>query len=139
MLPAALLGGKITRTAVLVKVTFLHLSEHLVEFNPFLKEHIEKHDNKGKGKPSYLTSTACEEFVSLKGQKTKRAITEEIRKANYFYLIVGSTPVVAKVIIMQQYVWQIQWAPVALKKRKPTNPFHTLFCPFIEPCRCKHY
>lgn len=76
---------------------YLGLLELIAEFDPFLKEHIEKHGNKGRGKPSYLSSTVCEEFISLMGDKTQKVIAEEIRHAKYFSVIVDSSPDLAHV------------------------------------------
>ena len=41
---------------------------------------------------SYLSSTIFEEFIELMGEKTKQAITKELKEANYFSVIVDSTP-----------------------------------------------
>nr|XP_033475584.1 zinc finger MYM-type protein 1-like [Epinephelus lanceolatus] len=76
---------------------YLGLLELIAEFDPFLKEHIEKHGNKGRDKPSYLSSTVCEEFISLMGDKTKKVIAEEIRHAKYFSVIIDSSPDLAHV------------------------------------------
>ncbi|MBN3309056.1 ZMYM1 protein, partial [Amia calva] len=71
---------------------YLGLLELIAEFDPFLQEHIKKHGQKGKGKPSYLSSGICEEFISLMGNKTKNIIAAEIQQAKYFSVVVDSTP-----------------------------------------------
>jgi hypothetical protein len=38
------------------------------QFDPFFKEHLETHGNKGKGKPSYLSSTICDKLIDLMGE-----------------------------------------------------------------------
>jgi len=76
---------------------FLGLLELLAQFDPFLKAHIEKNKNKGKGNVSYLSKTIYDEFIQLMGQRVKKVITEEIESAKYFSLIVDSTPDVSHV------------------------------------------
>uniref|UniRef100_A0A8C6LVK5 TTF-type domain-containing protein n=1 Tax=Nothobranchius furzeri TaxID=105023 RepID=A0A8C6LVK5_NOTFU len=64
---------------------YLGLLELLAEFDPFLKEHLERHGNKGR------------EFISLMGEKTKQVIAEELKRAKYFSVIIDSTPDLAHV------------------------------------------
>ena len=44
---------------------YLGCLELLSEYDPFLAQHIEKYGNRGRGNPSYLSSTICVEFVLL--------------------------------------------------------------------------
>jgi len=44
---------------------FLGILELISEFDPFLKSHIERHGNKGKGHSSYLSKTICNEKIIL--------------------------------------------------------------------------
>ena len=55
--------------------SYLGCVELLSEYDPFLAQHIEKYGNRGRGNPSYLSSTICEEFVLL--------MAEEVRHASY--------------------------------------------------------
>lgn len=48
---------------------FLGLLEFLAECDPFLAKHMATHGNKGKGSTSYLSSTICDEFFHLLGEK----------------------------------------------------------------------
>lgn len=48
----------------------------VAEFDPFLKNHIEKHGNPGSGKISYLSSTVCKELIQL--------MSEQLLKKNYW-------------------------------------------------------
>ena len=66
--------------------------ELIAQFDPFLKEHIEKYGQKGRGTTSYLSSTVCEEFIDLMGEKVKKTIAAELQHAKYFSVIVDSTP-----------------------------------------------
>ena len=38
---------------------YVRLLELIAQFDPFLKEHIEKYGQKGRGTTSYLSSTVC--------------------------------------------------------------------------------
>uniref|UniRef100_A0A3B1JTW1 TTF-type domain-containing protein n=1 Tax=Astyanax mexicanus TaxID=7994 RepID=A0A3B1JTW1_ASTMX len=76
---------------------FLGIIELLAKFDPFLAEHLQRFGGKGKGSVSYLSSTVCEEFIHLMGQRTKQAIVNEIKESKYFSVIVDSTPDLAHV------------------------------------------
>uniref|UniRef100_A0A8C1QLR1 TTF-type domain-containing protein n=1 Tax=Cyprinus carpio TaxID=7962 RepID=A0A8C1QLR1_CYPCA len=71
---------------------YLGLLELIAEFDPFLKEHLEKYGQKGRGTTSYLSSTVCDELICLMGEKVKRRIASELQHAKYFSIITDSTP-----------------------------------------------
>ncbi|KAK0137416.1 Zinc finger MYM-type protein 1 [Merluccius polli] len=71
---------------------YLGLIELIAEFDPFLKDHLEKYGQKGKGTTSYLSSTVCDELICLMGEKVKRRIASELQQAKYFSIITDSTP-----------------------------------------------
>jgi hypothetical protein len=71
---------------------YLGTMELLSQFDPFLCEHMKEYGNAGKGIPSYLSVTICEEFIELMGSKVLTAIVTEIEKARYFSIHVNSTP-----------------------------------------------
>jgi len=71
---------------------YLGILEVLAEFDPFLKDHIRKFGQMGRGNTSYLSSTICEEFIELMGAKTKQAIADELQASKYYSIIVDSTP-----------------------------------------------
>lgn len=71
---------------------YLGILELLAQFDPFLKDHLQKFGQKGRGRTSYLSSTICEEFIGLMGDRTKEAIATELQRARYFSVIVDSTP-----------------------------------------------
>jgi uncharacterized Fe-S center protein len=56
-----------------------------------MTEHVAKFGNKGRGNPSYLSSTICVEFIELMADYTLAAV-EEIKDSKYFSFIVDSTP-----------------------------------------------
>uniref|UniRef100_H3AE79 DUF4371 domain-containing protein n=1 Tax=Latimeria chalumnae TaxID=7897 RepID=H3AE79_LATCH len=58
----------------------------------FLAQHINKHGNMGCGHASYLSSTICEEFIALLGEKVFEHIVKELKEAKYFSVLVDSTP-----------------------------------------------
>uniref|UniRef100_H3B4H0 HAT C-terminal dimerisation domain-containing protein n=1 Tax=Latimeria chalumnae TaxID=7897 RepID=H3B4H0_LATCH len=64
--------------------------------SPFLAQHINKHGNMGRGHASYLSSTICEEFIALWGEKVFEHIVKELKEAKYFSVSVDSTPDISK-------------------------------------------
>jgi len=46
---------------------YLGCLELISQFDRFLREHIARFGNAGKGTPSYLSSTVCEELIDLMG------------------------------------------------------------------------
>ncbi|KAG6927675.1 zinc finger MYM-type containing 1, partial [Chelydra serpentina] len=66
--------------------------ELVAQFDPFLAGHISKYGNAGKGSPSYLSKTICDELIGLMSDKVRSAIVDEISTAGYFSLSVDSTP-----------------------------------------------
>lgn len=71
---------------------FLGILELIALFDPFLAGHIEEYGQKGRGCVSYLSSTTCEEFIDVMGDKTRQVIAEEIQDAKHFSVVVDSTP-----------------------------------------------
>ncbi|XP_038637303.1 zinc finger MYM-type protein 1-like [Scyliorhinus canicula] len=71
---------------------FLGLLELISQFDPFLAGHILKYGNSGKGNPSYLSKTTCEELIQLMAQKVHALIVDEVKSSGYFSLSVDSTP-----------------------------------------------
>ena len=71
---------------------YLGCVELLSEYDPFLAQHIEKYGNRGRGNPSYLSSTICEEFVLLMAEEVRQVIINEIASAKYYSFSVDSTP-----------------------------------------------
>ncbi|KAG5886444.1 hypothetical protein JTB14_024658 [Gonioctena quinquepunctata] len=76
---------------------YIMLLELITEFDPLLTKHIERYANQGSGKTSYLSKTVCDEFIYLMAEKVLIYISDEIKKAKYFSLIVDSTPDAAHV------------------------------------------
>ena len=69
---------------------YLGVLELISKFDPFLRNHIETYGNKGKGRPSYLSSTICEEFIEIMGSTVLSVIITELKEAKYFSLPVDS-------------------------------------------------
>lgn len=65
---------------------FLGILELISEFDPFLKSHIERNGNKGKGHPSYLSKTICNEIIILLQNNVINFILAQIKKQNIFLL-----------------------------------------------------
>ena len=64
----------------------------LAEFDPFIREHIEKFKNPGKGQVCYLSSTICDKFITILGLKIKEKIITEIKDSKYYGVSIDSTP-----------------------------------------------
>lgn len=71
---------------------YLGILELIAEYDPFLSSHLAKYGNEGRGKPSYLSSTICEEVIEIMGNKVLKVIVKDIQEAKYFSLSVDSTP-----------------------------------------------
>lgn len=76
---------------------FLGTLELIAKFDPFLAEHTKLHGNKGRGHPSYLSSTICNEFINLMGDQVFKKVVCELKEAKYFSISVDSTPDLCKV------------------------------------------
>lgn len=76
---------------------FMMCLELLAEFDPFLSNHVANYGNSGRGKTSYLSSTICEEFISLIAKKVLNMIIDEVKRSIYFSIIVDSTPEISHV------------------------------------------
>ena len=55
------------------------LLELLAKYDPFFLSHNEKHGNPGSGNKSHMSSTICEELITLIGQRVRLAIVHELR------------------------------------------------------------
>lgn len=75
---------------------YLGILDLISQFDPFLKSHIDNYGNAGRGKPSYLSATVCEEFVHM-GQKVLNEVVSRVKIAKYFSISVDSTPDVTHV------------------------------------------
>uniref|UniRef100_A0A8P4KM64 Zinc finger MYM-type protein 1 n=1 Tax=Dicentrarchus labrax TaxID=13489 RepID=A0A8P4KM64_DICLA len=71
---------------------YLGCMELISQFDPFLKAHIEKYGNAGRGTLSYLSLNVCEEFIQLMGQKVLEEVISRVKLAKYFAISVDSTP-----------------------------------------------
>ncbi|KAK0132610.1 Zinc finger MYM-type protein 1 [Merluccius polli] len=76
---------------------YLGSMELVSQFDPFLKAHIERFGNAGRGNPSYLSLGVCEEFIELMGEKVLAEVVSRVKLAKYFSISVDSTPDVTHV------------------------------------------
>ena len=65
--------------------TSVYLIELISKFDPFLRNHIETFGNKGKGRPSYLSSTICEEFIEIMGSTVLSVVITELKASQVFF------------------------------------------------------
>lgn len=72
---------------------YLSALQYLSEFDPFLASHFENIKNKSSsGKVTYLSSTICDEFIGIIGEKVKKNMVKELLASKYYSLIIDSTP-----------------------------------------------
>jgi hypothetical protein len=79
------------------KGNYLTCIEYLSEYDEFLKLHLQKYGNQGRGNVNYLSHSICDEFVSLISNQVRAEIIQEIKSANYYSIIVDSTPDISHV------------------------------------------
>jgi len=77
---------------------FLGILSLLSQFDPFLSDRIARYGNTGKGTPSYLSKTTCDEIIHLMSQKVRSAIVNEVEDVGYFSLSVDSTPDLSHIV-----------------------------------------
>ncbi|XP_050504948.1 zinc finger MYM-type protein 1-like [Diabrotica virgifera virgifera] len=71
---------------------YLGLLELLSEYDPFLKDHINKRANLGKGKTSYLSKDICNELLNILSNRVIDEIVRQIKANKYYSIRVDSTP-----------------------------------------------
>lgn len=71
---------------------YLGMLELIAEYDDFLRQHIQKHANRGSGHTNYLSSTICEEFTELMGKRVLFEITSRIKESRYYSISLDSTP-----------------------------------------------
>lgn len=95
---------------------YLGLLELLSEYDPFLKEHINKYGGGGSGKTSYLSHRICDEFIDVIGKQVFEEIVKEVKTSKYYSFSVDSTPDAAH---MDQLTFVIRY----LKSGEPKERF----------------
>lgn len=94
---------------------FISLLELVAQFDPFLKNHIDKYGNCGSGNTSYLSKTTCDELIHLMAIKVRKSIFEDVIAAGYFSVSVDSTPDVSHIdqlTVIVRYVCSTIGLPV---------------------------
>jgi len=71
---------------------YLGLLELLLDYDDFLKQHIQNHSNLGSGHVNYLSSTICDEIVDLMGKRVLNEIVSRIQTSRYYSISIDSTP-----------------------------------------------
>lgn len=71
---------------------FLGCIELISKFDPFMAEHLARFGQKGRGSPSYLSSSIIDEFILLLADEVLLSIIGEIKKAKYYSISIDSTP-----------------------------------------------
>ena len=71
---------------------YLGVLELISQFDPFMREHLDKYGNKGKGNPSYLSANVCDELIHIMAKKVTDEIIAEVKVSKYYSISVDSTP-----------------------------------------------
>ena len=67
-------------------VNYIVALEYLSEFDPLLREHMKKYANCGTGSINYLSSTVCDEFISIISKDLQLTIANKIKEAKFYSL-----------------------------------------------------
>ena len=71
---------------------FLGVLELMANYDDFLAEQIAKHGNRGSGHTNYLSSTVCDELISIMGKQLLNEITARLKTSKYYSISLDSTP-----------------------------------------------
>jgi hypothetical protein len=64
---------------------YLGVLELIAQYDPSPSPHLAKYGNQGRGKPSYLSSTICEETIEIMGNQVLAVIKKELQQSRYFF------------------------------------------------------
>lgn len=84
--------GKIEKFMTNKNGNYMMAPDLISEFYLFLVMHIAVRRNPGQGKTFYLSSTICDEFISLIVSNVRKIVAAEIKDSKYYSVIVDSTP-----------------------------------------------
>jgi hypothetical protein len=59
--------------------------ELIAKFDPFMADHLARYGNKGRGVPSYLSSTIVDEFILQLSDLLKNKIVTELKHQILFH------------------------------------------------------
>ena len=71
---------------------YLGVLELIAQYESFQSSHLAKYGNQGRGRPSYLSSTICEEIIEIMGNQVLAVIVKELQQFKYFSVSIDSTP-----------------------------------------------
>lgn len=71
---------------------YMGVVELISQYDPFLSSHVAEYGYQGQGKPSYLSSTICEEVIKIMGNQVMAVIIKVLQQSRYFSLSIDSTP-----------------------------------------------
>jgi hypothetical protein len=69
---------------------FLGCLELIAKSDPFMADNLARYGNKGRGVPSYLSSTIVDEFILQLSDILNKIVTE-LKQTKYYSIIVDST------------------------------------------------
>ena len=71
---------------------FLKEVELMAQFDPVMKEHLNRVQKSTSGHPSYLSHSIQNELVNLMSSKIISGMVSDIKQAKYFSIILDCTP-----------------------------------------------
>ena len=71
---------------------YLGILELLSQYDDFLAQHLREHGGRASGHTSYLSSTVCEELISLMSQRVLQEIVSRIKTSKYYSVSLDSSP-----------------------------------------------
>lgn len=82
----------ITTTNSKSQGNFMALVRFIAEFDPVLKEHLDKNKDGAKGRATYLSPVIQNEFIALLAKSIQETLVAEVRESKYFGIMCDSTP-----------------------------------------------
>ncbi|KAM4770907.1 zinc finger MYM-type protein 1-like [Rhinophrynus dorsalis] len=76
---------------------YLAILEAIVQFDPFMFQHLKEYGKVGSGHTSYISKTVYEEIIKLISDKLITQIVSEVKTAKYYGISVDSTPDISHV------------------------------------------
>ena len=79
-------------TAMTREGNFMALIRFIAEFDPILKDHLEKHKDGAKGRATYLSPVIQNEFIAMLAKSVRGKLVEDVKESKYYGVMCDSTP-----------------------------------------------
>lgn len=71
---------------------FMALVRFVAEFDPVLKDHLEKSKEGAKGRATYLSPLIQNEFIAMLGNSVREKLVGDVKESKYYGVMCDSTP-----------------------------------------------